>query len=71
MPKPVRDPQRPARDVLMDGVLEEDEWKLLRELNKLGLGEELLDRPFDPPQRRGADQGPAGRPVPSRGTATP
>ena len=47
VPKPVRDPQRPARDVLMDGVPEEDEWKLLRELNKLGLGEELLDRPFD------------------------
>ena len=47
VPKPVRDPQRPARDVLMDGVPEEDEWKLLRELNKLGLGEELLERPFD------------------------
>ena len=47
VPKPIRDPQRPARDVLMDGVPEEDEWKLLRELNKLGLGEELLDRPFD------------------------
>lgn len=47
VPKPVRDPQRPARDVLMDGVPEEDEWMLLRELNKLGLGEELLGRPFD------------------------
>ena len=47
VPKPIREPQRPARDVLMDGVPEEDEWKLLRELNKLGLGEELLDRPFD------------------------
>ena len=47
VPKPVRDPQRPARDVLMDGVPEEDEWMLLRELNKLRLGEELLGRPFD------------------------
>ena len=67
VPKPIREPQRPARDVLMDGVPEEDEWKLLRELNKLGLGEELLDRPFDRPQRRGADPGPAGRPVPPGG----
>ena len=45
-PRPVSQPQRPARQVLMEGIPEEDEWRLLRELHKLGLEEELLSRPF-------------------------
>ena len=45
-PRPVSRPQRPARQVLMEGIPEEDEWRLLRELHKLGLEEELLSRPF-------------------------
>ena len=45
-PRPVEDTGRPAREVLLEGMPPEEEWKLLRELNKLGLGEELLERPF-------------------------
>ena len=45
-PRPVSRPQRPARQVLMEGIPEGDEWRLLRELHKLGLEEELLSRPF-------------------------
>ena len=45
-PRPAANPQRTAREVLLEGVPAEVEWKLLRELGKLGLGEDLLDRPF-------------------------
>ena len=45
-PAPVRDPGRSAGAVLLEGVPQGEEWRLLRELDKLGLGEEVLDRPF-------------------------
>ena len=45
-PTPVRDPGRSAGAVLLEGVPQGEEWRLLRELDKLGLGEEVLDRPF-------------------------
>ncbi len=46
-PRPVRRPERTAREVLMEGIPEEEEWRLLRELSKLGMDEDLLERPFD------------------------
>ena len=45
-PRPVDEPERPAREVLMEGIPWEEEWMLLRELNRLGLSEEILERPF-------------------------
>ena len=45
-PTPVRDPGRSAGAVLLEGVPQGEERRLLRELDKLGLGEEVLDRPF-------------------------
>ena len=45
-PRPARDTGRPAREVLLDGVPPEAEWRLIRELNKLGLDEAVLERPF-------------------------
>ena len=45
-PKPVADPSRRTLDLLLEGVPPEEEWRLSWELSKLGLGEELLDRPF-------------------------
>ena len=45
-PKPVERPERTALEVLLEHVPAEEEWKLLRELGKLGLGEEVLERPF-------------------------
>ena len=45
-PQPVDDPSRTAREVLMAGVAPEEEWQLLRELNKLKVDEALLERPF-------------------------
>jgi lincosamide and streptogramin A transport system ATP-binding/permease protein len=45
-PRPVADPSRRTLDLLLEGVPPEEEWRLSWELSKLGLGEELLDRPF-------------------------
>ena len=45
-PRPAPAPDRRAREVLLEELPPEDQWKLLRELSKLGLAEELLDRPF-------------------------
>ena len=45
-PRPVEDCGRTAREVLLEDIPPEEEWKFLRELNKLGLGEEVLERPF-------------------------
>ena len=46
-PKPVADPSRRTLDLLLEGVPPEEEWRLTWELSKLGLGEEVLVRPFD------------------------
>ncbi|MCI9567682.1 MAG: ABC-F family ATP-binding cassette domain-containing protein, partial [Lawsonibacter sp.] len=46
-PKPVADPSRRTLDLLLEGVPPEEEWRLSWELSKLGLGEEVLARPFD------------------------
>lgn len=40
------EPERPAREILLEGIPWEEEWMLLRELNRLGLDEDILDRPF-------------------------
>ena len=45
-PRPVEDPGQRAMDILLEGVAPEDEWKIYRELSLLGLGEEILERPF-------------------------
>ena len=45
-PKPVRHGEIPTRQVLLDGMEDVEEWRLIRELSRLGLGEDLLDRPF-------------------------
>ena len=45
-PGPVKNPDRRALDVLLDGAPPEEEWRLSWELSKLGLEEETLDRPF-------------------------
>ncbi|MCI8303074.1 MAG: ABC-F family ATP-binding cassette domain-containing protein [Lawsonibacter sp.] len=45
-PRPVTDPARRTLDILLEGVSPEEEWRLSWELSKLGLGEEVLDRPF-------------------------
>ena len=63
-PRPVDEPERPAREVLMEGIPWEEEWMLLRELNRLGLssGAAVLLS-----QRRRADTGRAGQAVLPRG----
>ncbi len=45
-PKPVRDPSRTTLQVLNESVPGREDWQLVRELSRLGLGEEVLDRPF-------------------------
>ena len=45
-PKPVADPSRRTLDILLEEAPPEEEWRLSWELSKLGLGEEVLDRPF-------------------------
>lgn len=45
-PRPVEDPTRSVRAVLEDAAPQSQEWELIRELFRLGLGEEVLDRPF-------------------------
>lgn len=45
-PGPVSDPSRRTRDILLEDVPPEEAWRLSWELSKLGLGEEVLDRPF-------------------------
>ncbi len=46
-PYPVADAQRPAREVLAGVAPQAAEWELLRELSRLELREELLERPFE------------------------
>lgn len=45
-PRPPADPDRRTLDILLEGVPPEEEWRLSWELSKLGLEEEVLDRPF-------------------------
>ncbi len=45
-PGAVADPDRRTLDVLLEEVPSGEEWRLSWELSKLGLREELLDRPF-------------------------
>lgn len=45
-PRPAGDPSRRTLDLLLEGVPPGEEWRLSWELSKLGLGEEVLDRPF-------------------------
>ena len=45
-PRPVADQSRSTGDILLEDVTPGEEWRLNWELSKLGLGEELLDRPF-------------------------
>ena len=45
-PRPVEEPDRRTMDTLLEGVPPEEEWRLAWELSKLGLEEEILDRPF-------------------------
>ncbi len=45
-PRPVVDPSRRTLDILLEGIPPEEEWRLSWELCKLGLEEEVLDRPF-------------------------
>ncbi|MCI8474307.1 MAG: ABC-F type ribosomal protection protein [Oscillospiraceae bacterium] len=46
-PYPVSDRSRPAREVLEEVCLQAQGWELLRELGRLELEEEILERPFD------------------------
>ncbi len=45
-PRPVADTDRRALDILLEGAPPEEAWRLSWELSKLGLGEEVLDRPY-------------------------
>jgi len=45
-PRPVGDPSRRTMDILLESVPPGEEWRLSWELSKLGLGEEVLERPF-------------------------
>ena len=45
-PRPVEEPDWRTMDILLEGVPPEEEWRLVWELSKLGLEEEILDRPF-------------------------
>lgn len=45
-PRKVRAPERPTLQVLMDAAPETEEWQLQCELSKLGLEDEVLERPF-------------------------
>ena len=45
-PQPVPRPERPAMEILLEGVPPEEGWRLSWELSKLGLEEEMLRRPF-------------------------
>ncbi len=45
-PRPVECPERRTLDILLERVPPGDEWRLSWELTKLGLGEEVLERPF-------------------------
>ncbi|MGE4277154.1 MAG: ribosomal protection-like ABC-F family protein [Lawsonibacter sp.] len=45
-PKSVPDPSRTTLQVLKEDVPDREDWQLIRELSRLGLGAEVLDRPF-------------------------
>ena len=45
-PFPVKAPERPAREILLDRIPWEEERMLPRGLKRLGLEEDILDRPF-------------------------
>ena len=46
VPRPVENPGLPAARVLEELAPEGEQWRLRRELSLLGLGEEILERPF-------------------------
>ena len=46
VPKPVRDPSLPTGQILEELVPGEEWWRLQRELNLLGLNDDILKRPF-------------------------
>lgn len=66
-PCAVRETEVPVSQVLRDISPEAEEWQLVRELSLLGLDEEVLERTFSHPERRGADPGAPVRPVSGRG----
>ena len=45
-PRPVEHPERRTLDLLLEGTPPEEAWRLSWELSKLGLEEEVLERPF-------------------------
>ncbi|MEA4933219.1 MAG: ATP-binding cassette domain-containing protein, partial [Lawsonibacter sp.] len=45
-PKIVWDPSQTTRRVLSEAAPDRENWQLIRELSRLGMGEEVLDRPF-------------------------
>ena len=66
-PRLVAEPERPAREILLEGIPWEEEWMLLRELNRLGLDEDILNRPFS--SLSGGEQTRAGLARPLQGGA--
>lgn len=45
-PSPVHAPDRPTLQVLRETAPDGEDWRLIRELSRLGLGEAVLERPF-------------------------
>lgn len=45
-PKVVRDPAQTTLRVLTEDAPDQEDWQLIRELSRLGMGEEVLNRPF-------------------------
>jgi len=45
-PRLIADPERRTMELLLEGVPPGEAWRLSWELSKLGLGEEVLERPF-------------------------
>ena len=45
-PIPAADPDLPALQMLLEGAPDLEEWQLIRELSRLGLDGEILERPF-------------------------
>ena len=62
-PRPVSDPMRPVRALLLEETPPEEAWRLDWELSKVGLEGEVPGPALRRPQRRGADPGLAGRPL--------
>ena len=45
-PRPILEPGRPVIQVLREAAPAGEDWQLVRELSRLGIGEEVLERPF-------------------------